>query len=109
MDDQAERVQAELIGYAPSSADWNALDARLAEWGYDLHVSRGGGEVYSSLDPFRTEVYRSFSASTVWPSESPLTILDDGIMSIGIQKGGIPWWPCRGRTSPSFRPPAAPG
>lgn len=83
----AAQVQ-DLLNSWQTEDGWEALDDALKEYGYNLHVTYGERQVYSSFDRMQQDVLRDSGAGDTWPEESALAVRGSGALLVGLRRDG---------------------
>ena len=86
-DPHAGQVQALLEGWDAETGSWAELSWQLGELGYQLYVSEGDMELFSSLSPVQTELLWHSGAHTTWPEGQAVDLWTGIALMVGIQSG----------------------
>ena len=88
MDARSLQIQEILNDWTPSPETWGELNDQLQEMGYDLHVSEGKKQIFSSLGPLQSRLLRQSEGLTLWPEGGAVSLQNDGILMIGLHREG---------------------
>ena len=88
MDARSLQIQEILNNWTPSPETCEDLNERLQAMGYDLHVSRGTDQIFSSFGPLQSRLLRQSEGLTFWPEGGAVSLQNDGILMIGLQRDG---------------------